>query len=129
MLRSQTARLLAKAQLIDNRTVDELTIEAWFELVGHLDFDDAMAALTEHRRTSTEWVTPAHIITGVKAIRRARLETGTAIEGEPDADPDDVVAYLAAVRERRQRVAAGEKLRPVAALIESAAPKRVPDGE
>lgn len=128
MQRSQTARLLAKAQLIDNRTVDELTIEAWHEVMADVDYDDAMEALSVHRRTSTDWVMPAHIVTGVKAIRKARLNTGTAIDGIPDADPDDVVAYLDALRARRLRIASGqdETPRPVAALIAQAEPKRVP---
>lgn len=119
MLRSQTALLLAKAQLVDNRTVDEYVIEAWYEVVAGLDYDDAMSALTEHRRTSTEYLTPAHIVDGVRAIRKARLDRGTNAEGIPDADPDDVTAYLAALRERRVQIAAGDTGRPVTALIQS----------
>lgn len=120
MTRSQTARLLAKAQLIDNRTVDEMTVEAWHEIVGHLDYDDAMEALTEHRRTSTLYLQPAHIIEGVKRLRRARVDLGTAAEGIPDADPDDTTAYLEALRQNRLRVAAGERVRPVMRLITAA---------
>ncbi len=119
MQRSQTALLLAKAQLVDNRTVDEYVIEAWHEVVAALDYDDAMAALTEHRRTSTEYLTPAHIVTGVRAIRKARLDRGTNSEGIPDADPDDVTAYLAALRERRVQLAAGDTPRPVTALVQA----------
>lgn len=121
MQRSQTALLLAKAQLVDNRTVDEYVIEAWHEIVAPLDYDDAMAALTEHRRTSTEYLTPAHIVAGVRAIRKARLDRGTNAEGIPDADPDDVYSYLTALRERRLRLADGDSGRPVAALVETTA--------
>lgn len=112
MQRSQTAKLLAKAALVDNRTVDAMTVEAWHEAIGHLDYDDAMAALTEHRRTSTEYLQPAHITAGVKKIRAARVDRGTAAEGIPDADPDDIPAYLAALRENRLRVASGHDHRP-----------------
>lgn len=123
MQKSQTAKLLGKAALVDNRTVDQLTIEAWHEVIGHLDYDDAMTALTEHRRTSTDYLQPAHIVAGVAKVRRARADRGTAAEGVPDADPDDVAGYLEALRENRVRVAAGQDMRPrpIARLVAQAA--------
>ena len=120
MLRSQVARLLAKATVVDNRTVDEFTVEAWHEILHDVDYDDAMTALTDHRRNKPGvWLEPGHIIEGVRVLRRARLAVGTNIEGIPDADPDDVPAYLEAVRRNRLRVAGGENLRPVASLVDS----------
>lgn len=71
MQESETAKILAKAALIDNRHIDRETVKAWHEVIGHIDFDVALAALTIHRRTSTEYLMPAHIIAN---LRRARDE-------------------------------------------------------
>lgn len=76
MNRSDVGKLLAKAQLIDNRTVDRATIEAWHEAIGHHDAADAMEALYRHRQTSTEWLAPAHINALVPIIRRERMRDG-----------------------------------------------------
>lgn len=123
MQKSQTARLLGKAALVDNRTIDQMTIEAWHEIVGHLDYDDALAALLKHRTESTDYLMPAHIVAGVKAIRKQRADHGTAAEGIPDADPDDVPAYLAALRANRMRALNGQDMRtrPIAQLVAQAA--------
>jgi hypothetical protein len=75
MLLSETAQILAKVQLLDNRTVDRITLDAGHEIIGHLDYADAMAALNLHRRESTEYIMPAHII---QNLRRAKLIRQTA---------------------------------------------------
>lgn len=69
---SETAKLLAKAALLDNRTVDEMTVGAWHETVGHLDFRDALRALTLHRQESDAWLMPAHIVRLAPRARRER---------------------------------------------------------
>lgn len=69
---SETAKLLAKAALLDNRTVDEMTVSAWHETVGHLDFRDALRALTLHRQESDAWLMPAHIVRLAPRARRER---------------------------------------------------------
>lgn len=95
MNRSETAKLLAKAALIDNRTIDRNTVEAWHEAIGHQDFADAMDALFMHRQTSTAWLDPAHINALVPVVRRNRatieskaraLTAGpmAAIQGPPE---------------------------------------------
>ena len=83
MLLSETAKILAKIQLLDNRTVDRTIVEAWHEAIGRFEFADAMAALTLHRQESTEYVLPAHIksnITRAKAIRNRDEARQRAIE-------------------------------------------------
>jgi hypothetical protein len=59
---------------------------------------------------------PADVITRVRAIRQRRL--ADTIEAPPDADPDNVPAYLNALRENRAITASGEptRQRPVHAL-------------
>lgn len=68
----ETGRILAKAAIIDNRNIDEMTIAAWHEIIGHLDYRDAITALDTHRRESTEYLQPAHIVAGARKAREAR---------------------------------------------------------
>lgn len=120
MLKSETAKLLAKAALVDNRNIDRLTIEAWHEIVGHLDYHDAIEALTRHRATSTDYLVPAHIVQGVQAIqaeRRAAARREIPADSVPDADPDNIPAYLQAVREGRMRPLDTGPLRPIPQLV------------
>jgi hypothetical protein len=68
----ETAQLLAVASSIDNRIVDQMTVGAWQEAVGHLSYTDCREALAMHRRESTEYLVPAHIVAGVKRLLAAR---------------------------------------------------------
>ena len=78
MEKSQTAELLTIAAAVDPIAVTRLTVEAWHEVIGHLEYDAAREALREHRRTSAEGVRPAHILALVadqqKAIPRLRAK-------------------------------------------------------
>lgn len=110
MTPADIARVLAKAAAFDSRTVGEADILAWFEALGDLDVDDALAAVTRHYRESTDWLKPAHVrrIVGEiarerrRAVReRAELEAQQreAIERGPARDRSaDVAALLAQVR-------------------------------
>lgn len=64
----ETAQLLAVASSIDNRIVDQMTVGAWQEAVGHLSYSDCREALAMHRRESPEYLQPAHIVTNVKRL-------------------------------------------------------------
>lgn len=70
---AQVSALLAKAALVDSRKVDDLVIQTWWEILGHLSFGDAMNGLLMHRRESAEYVQPAHIIAQAKKAKRARM--------------------------------------------------------
>ncbi|MEA5453286.1 hypothetical protein SPF06_00990 [Sinomonas sp. JGH33] len=72
MTPDETKKFLAKVQIIDSRTVDLATIATWHEAIGHNDFADVMMALDAHRRSSTAWVTPAHINELVKLMKLNR---------------------------------------------------------
>lgn len=64
----ETAQLLAVASSIDNRIVDQMTVGAWHESVGHLSYVDCREALAMHRRESLEYLQPSHIVGIVKRI-------------------------------------------------------------
>jgi hypothetical protein len=70
----ETGKILAFAATFDNRKVDELTIEAWRIVIGHLKFEDAMQAVALHRRESSAYLEPAHVVTCAKRVATARHE-------------------------------------------------------
>lgn len=65
--------LLARIQVIDNRQVDALTIEAWTPLLFHVPYPDAVEAVNAHFTESTAYLQPAHIVNRVRAKHRAAL--------------------------------------------------------
>lgn len=98
MNNEQVAAVVAKIKLGDNREVTQLVLREWSDSIAFLDFDDAILAVTMHRRESTEYLQPAHIIANVKRIRqdrtsRAEVETGVEQVGAPrPANWDAMVA-------------------------------------
>lgn len=80
MNKSECAKVLAKIQLGDNRQVDALTLEEWFDTIGHLGFDDAIAGVRLHRQESSDWLMPFHVIRGAKRAAETRLPPRRAVE-------------------------------------------------
>jgi hypothetical protein len=120
--RGDAARLLALAAAFDRRTVGEEDAVAWADVLADLDAEDCARAVREHYRDQTAWIMPAHVRAAVKRYRNER--TSAEPEEVPDADPDDVKAYLAALRAGRRRAAAPGRKRPVAALLDGVARRR-----
>ncbi|VDG77331.1 Uncharacterised protein [Actinobaculum suis] len=64
------ATILAYAAAVDNRQVSREAILAWASaLPDWLTADLARAAIDEHRRTSTEYLQPAHIVSLARTYR------------------------------------------------------------
>ena len=72
MNKRQVAKLLASAAVFDNREVTPAKVEAWFVVLGDLDFQEASRALAEHYRSSHEYLMPAHIVDGVRERHERR---------------------------------------------------------
>jgi len=125
MTPGDAAKLLALAAAFDRRTVGEADAMAWASTLDDLRLEDCIDAVKNHYRESTEWIMPSHVRAGVRAIHRERIAYVRQHDPHavPDADPDDVPAYLAAIREGRYRPASVEAVpRPeVLELVESAA--------
>ncbi|MFD9124919.1 hypothetical protein [Kitasatospora sp. NPDC059571] len=99
---------------------DEYTPEAWYDVLGQYDAREVRAAIAACAAESP-FVSPAEIVAAVRAHRQdvdRDLQGPGQYAAVPDADPDDVPAYLAAVRDQRSRAARGEQLtaRPVLAI-------------
>ena len=68
----ETGLLLGKIALVENREATNETIRAWQEILANVAFEDALEALTNHYRNSTEPVKPAHIIRGARDVKDER---------------------------------------------------------
>lgn len=121
MTPADVAELLALAAAFDSRTVGRADVAAWHAALGDLPFDDTRDALVAWYREHRERVYPSDIRAGVKRTRRDRLERGDT--EPPDADPNDVPAYLDALRSGRTRIADGTP-RDVASVVAAIADRR-----
>ena len=72
----QTAVVLAKVAALDNRNDTDAAILAWHEVIGDLDYQDALRAVAIHRMNSTDYLMPAHIRAIVAGLRKERGERG-----------------------------------------------------
>lgn len=107
--------------LCPQQKFDEYTADAWFDVLGDWPLATAQEAAAAVARKQP-FVSPAEIIAEIRQQRDAKADSfqGPGLPAEvPDADPDDIPAYLAALRTQRTRAADGEQLkrRPVAELI------------
>lgn len=68
----EAAVLLTKLAAYDNRQPSEAAARAWAEVLIDVDLQEALDAVPEHFRQSTDWVMPAHILRIVEDHRRER---------------------------------------------------------
>jgi hypothetical protein len=102
---TETATLLTMCAAYDRRTIGEADVRAWQAVLDDVAFADARDAVVEHYKRTRDWIMPADVRTIAKKARGDRLNRH--LELVPDADPDDVPAYLTALREDRMRTADG----------------------
>jgi hypothetical protein len=69
MEKFETAQLVFWLQGLDGRTLNELTVEVWHELVGHLGYESVMGAVREHYREEWRKVMPSDVLERVQAHR------------------------------------------------------------
>lgn len=104
MTKTQVAFLLSAIYVYERRpdAVSQTEIEAWYQLLHEVDFDDAKTVVTAHFSESDRPLSPAKIRTGVRTIAAARkpVEAPADRVRVPDADPDDPRAFIQALRNR-----------------------------
>lgn len=86
---AETAKVLAKIQLGDNREVSDLVVQEWHDTIGFLNFEDAIEAVRLHRQSSSKYLMPAHVVAGARAVARERvmkapLESGYRSAPKPE---------------------------------------------
>lgn len=117
----QVSHVLAKAAAVDNRDVGRAAVLAWNEVIGDLDFEDALAAVTRHRRESPGvYLEPGHIRRIARIIREEREKsavTKALPPGRFEDDPDRIERTMRGATRVRQL------------LAELAAKRAVPDDE
>lgn len=101
MTLEQTATVLAKIATFDNRRVDQATIAAWHDAIGHIKFEYAMQAVSLFRRESTEYMQPAHLVVCARRIATERMREIAEMRGvsdvhRPAPKPDNFDAMAAA---------------------------------
>jgi len=130
-----TARaVLAAASLIDPTMPkpDANALRMWAELLGDVDPDRAVRAVKGHYSDEHRRVMPSDVLKRCKAEQATVTRLSLDYNRVPDADPDDVPAYLEALRsgklvDRSPRPDA--PARPIEALVAAAANRhRVPGG-
>jgi len=107
--------------LCPGQKFDEYTPDAWHDVLADFALADARAAAAAVARKQP-FVSPAEIIAEIRKQRDDRADgfQGPGLSAEiPDADPDDVQAYLSALRGLRTRAADGLAMerRPVTELL------------
>lgn len=100
--------------LCPQQKFDEYTPDAWHDVLGDYALADARGSAAAVAKRQP-FVSPAEIIDEIKRQRGERASDfqGPGLPAEiPDADPDDVRAYLSALRGQRTRAADGLELKP-----------------
>ncbi|WP_440708798.1 hypothetical protein [Herbiconiux sp. YIM B11900] len=94
----QVAEFLTVVSMIDNRIVEPETVTAWHRVIGHLDYDTALAAMEMHFGESTVYLLPAHIAGNARRVREQRHPASLPPQREYEAHPrpDNYEAMAAA---------------------------------
>lgn len=121
MTGEELRNLLATIVSIDGRNVTDLSFAAWREVIGDLPYDAAMAAVRAHFRTSTAWLTPAHIVAGARSRTSGPPPVSSVLAALPPRSSADPVHVSALASDLRRRLAA---IRSETRAIEAASEAR-----
>lgn len=107
MTRDDVIDILTLAASYDKRTVGHADVAAWEAAIGDLPAEDSKLAVIGHYGESREWIMPADVRHGVRAIRADRMRN-KEIPPPPAELLDDHAAYSRALRESAVALASGE---------------------
>jgi hypothetical protein len=104
MTPQETGAVLAKMAVYDQRNVSPTDVMAWHEVIGHLELQDCLTAVTTHYRESSQRAMPADIRRLAISVRDQRKagQTVRALPAGPtvrDRSPE-VTALIRQVLER-----------------------------
>jgi len=95
MIKTDTERIVRKAAVLDNRQVTDAVIDAWHDVIGHVDYLVAERALVKARQDpNIVYLEPKHVIAKardaiVELNEEARVLAREA-EDEGSADPEPI---------------------------------------
>lgn len=78
MKKSEVAQLLVFSASIEGREATELEVEAWYRIVGEVDYATATEVAEEHYRNEARRLWPADVLYAIRA--RELEEDGQAWE-------------------------------------------------
>lgn len=92
MTPDEVAVVLAKAALVDMRTIGEEEVMAWHEIVHRIELAAALAAVPRHYAETRERLMPADLLRHSRTVRdeRRRLEAAHPVRALPGRYEDDV---------------------------------------
>jgi hypothetical protein len=64
MQKSEVAKLLTFVHSVQGGEPNQVEVAAWHDLIGHLDYDDAMQTAIRHFRSQARRIWPVDIIRG-----------------------------------------------------------------
>lgn len=106
MEREETHKLLVEISFLDNRVVDEGTVEMWHRTVGHFDFETMERAIPIAFGESDAYLTPARLLAVAKRLREEKAIEAKRSENEfvgdwvaPPVNLDELVAFYREVFE------------------------------
>lgn len=62
MKQSETAKIVVWVQAVDGRVINDLTVEAWHQLIGHFPFEKVEAVVRDHYKRQSRQMYPADIV-------------------------------------------------------------------
>lgn len=75
MQKTECAALLREIAAVDNRTLSQETLQAWYSVIGYLPYEVALKALHAARKDERlTWLEPKHIVAFSKEDRLARQD-------------------------------------------------------
>lgn len=95
MNKVEVAKLLTLISAIDNRRVDEVTVEMWHQILSGHDYEEAAQAVPQYFADSDTYLAPRGLLVKMKTIREAKAEEGSqkALDAERasyKSDPEPV---------------------------------------
>lgn len=80
----EVAKLLTLISAIDNRKIDEVTVEMWFQILQDTDYDEAAKAVPQYFADSDVYLAPRGLLAKIKSIREAKAQSAhhLALEAE-----------------------------------------------
>ena len=104
---SEAGELLALIKAYDNRSFNEETSAAWYDLLSPYTLAEAKHAVKKHYAESRDWLMPADVLRIIKTERRNRLARVETIVPSR-ADMTSTAAELATTKALSKAIASGE---------------------